>query len=204
MSFPPDVKVRALVACRRNCVLCGRFCGIKIELHHIKQHADGGEDTFENCIPLCFDCHSEVRMYNPKHPKGNRYTEAELIQRRDLFYQEINSGKTPCISENAAVHFDSLEKILKCLFKEDKDVIGAVRGYKVWNFSYGHLRNSVDNCPPQVVDDLVKWLSENNYVITDIFKDVNGEIVGSIKITQQGINLYFQMMQGANYGKTEI
>ena len=31
-----------------------------MELHHIKQVAYGGEDTFENCIPLCFDCHADM------------------------------------------------------------------------------------------------------------------------------------------------
>ena len=45
-----------------------------MELHHIRQKADGGEDTFENCIPLCFDCHADMRKGDPKHPKGKRYS----------------------------------------------------------------------------------------------------------------------------------
>jgi hypothetical protein len=36
-----------------------------MELHHIIQKADRGEDTFENCIPLRFDCHSEMMSYDP-------------------------------------------------------------------------------------------------------------------------------------------
>lgn len=40
-----------------------------MEIHHIKAKGDGGEDTFENAIPLCFDCNAIVRQYDPKHPK---------------------------------------------------------------------------------------------------------------------------------------
>jgi len=78
MAFPPDVAEQALVTSGRHCCLCHKFCGTKMELHHIQQKANGGEDTFENCIPLCFDCHAEVKAYNPKHPKGRQYTENEL------------------------------------------------------------------------------------------------------------------------------
>ena len=44
MSFPESVEVAALAACERCCCICHKFCGTKIELHHIKQKADGGED----------------------------------------------------------------------------------------------------------------------------------------------------------------
>jgi hypothetical protein len=65
---------------------------IKIELHHIKQEADGGENSFENCIPLCFDCHSDVKTYNPKHPKGRKYTEKELISHRNSWYEKVKQS----------------------------------------------------------------------------------------------------------------
>lgn len=50
-----------------------------MEVHHIKPRADGGEDDIENGIPLCFECHAEVALYNPKHPKGRKYSDAELL-----------------------------------------------------------------------------------------------------------------------------
>ena len=43
MGFPENVKLRALIACRRQCVLCGKFCGTHMELHHIKQHGTVAE-----------------------------------------------------------------------------------------------------------------------------------------------------------------
>jgi HNH endonuclease len=84
MGFSPEVAERALVACGRCCCTCHDFCGPKIELHHIKQVADGGNDTFENCIPLCFNCHSEVKSYNPQHPKGRKYTDGEVDEALQL------------------------------------------------------------------------------------------------------------------------
>ena len=41
MSFPEAVAAEALAACERRCYICHKFCGRKIELHHIKQKADG-------------------------------------------------------------------------------------------------------------------------------------------------------------------
>lgn len=94
MGFSSDVAERALASCGRCCSICHKFCGTKIELHHIQQVADGGDDTFDNCIPLCFDCHADVKAYNPKHPKGRQYTESELKRHRDLWYSSCALEKT--------------------------------------------------------------------------------------------------------------
>lgn len=92
MGFPQDVATRALVACGRCCCICHNFCGTKIELHHIKQKAYGGEDTFENCIPLCLTCHADMGKGDPKHPKGKRYTEEELRGHRDRWYAKVEKS----------------------------------------------------------------------------------------------------------------
>ena len=93
MGFPKDVAERALAACGRSCCICRKFCGTKIELHHIKQKAYGGEDTFENCIPLCFDCHADMGKADPKHPKGKHYSERELIMHRDNWYKYVKGSE---------------------------------------------------------------------------------------------------------------
>lgn len=89
MSFSKKVKKNVLKKCKRYCCICEKYAGTHIELHHIKQKADGGKDTEDNCIPLCFDCHSEVGSYNPHHPKGTKYSEEELKTIRDEFYQKV-------------------------------------------------------------------------------------------------------------------
>ena len=93
MSFPDKVQEAALTACARKCCLCHKFCGIKIELHHIKQKADGGDDTFENCIPLCFDCHADMGKGDARHPKGKHYSERELKKQRDNWYEEVKNSR---------------------------------------------------------------------------------------------------------------
>jgi hypothetical protein len=92
MSFSKKISEDVLIASGCHCCLCHKFCGTKIELHHIKQKADGGEDSFENCIALCFDCHAEVKAYNPKHPKGKKYTEKELKRHRDNWYEKVKNN----------------------------------------------------------------------------------------------------------------
>lgn len=92
MSFPENVANEALVRSERCCCICHKFCGPKMELHHIIQKADGGEDTLENCIPLCFDCHSDMGKGDTRHPKGKRYSEKELRMHRDNWYKKVESG----------------------------------------------------------------------------------------------------------------
>lgn len=92
MGFSSKVKEEALVACGRHCCICHKFCGIKIELHHIRLKGDSGEDTFENCIPLCFDCHADMKSYDSKHPKGTKYTEGELKRHRDNWYKKVEES----------------------------------------------------------------------------------------------------------------
>ncbi|NQU77476.1 HNH endonuclease [Candidatus Falkowbacteria bacterium] len=49
-----------------------------METDHIKPSERDGTNDIENAIPLCFECHAEVKCYNPKHPKGRKFTENEL------------------------------------------------------------------------------------------------------------------------------
>lgn len=86
MSFGPDVKEKALLAARRSCCICHQFKGTKIVCHHIVHQSEGGEDVFENCIPLCHDCHNDQTSYDHKHPVGTKYTRSELTKHRDRWY----------------------------------------------------------------------------------------------------------------------
>lgn|SRR5208283_3494798 len=98
MPFSPAIKERALLACKRRCCLCSEHVHTLIECHHIVQEAHGGDNSFDNCIPLCLNCHGRVASYNPRHPIGNQYSEQELKQRRNNFYAEMNpdhSGQLP-------------------------------------------------------------------------------------------------------------
>ncbi len=110
MSFPKKVEERALVACGRHCCICHQFCGPHIELHHIHQHADGGEDTFENCIPLCFNCHADMGKRDSHHPKGKGYSERELIAHRDNWYSMYQKGLAPSEVSQTKKQYNEIRK----------------------------------------------------------------------------------------------
>ena len=89
MPFSREIADEALVACARRCCICRKFCGTRMQLHHILQEADGGSDTLDNCIPLCLNCHEEVGSYNPKHPIGRKFSSDELKQHRDVWFDFV-------------------------------------------------------------------------------------------------------------------
>ena len=83
MTFPRDQVSELLARCHRRCCVCHRFCGVKIETDHIKPMAQGGEDSIENAIPVCFECHAEIHSYNDMHPRGRKFLPEELRLHRD-------------------------------------------------------------------------------------------------------------------------
>ena len=95
MAFSRAIKEQALVSAGRRCCLCTRFKGVRLEVHHICPESAGGGNGLDNAIPLCFDCHADVGHYNPDHPRGNRYSYAELRRHRDRLYDQIESGRLP-------------------------------------------------------------------------------------------------------------
>lgn len=89
MSFSKKIANEVLVKSGRRCAICKRFCGTKIELHHIEPKYEDGKDNMDNCIALCFDCHADVCLYNPNHPKGRKYSEKELKMHREKLYKKM-------------------------------------------------------------------------------------------------------------------
>jgi len=80
----PRAEVDALLAkCHRRCCICHRFCGTKIETDHIVPREQSQDNSIENAIPLCFECHAEIHSYNDKHPRGRKFRPEELRQHRD-------------------------------------------------------------------------------------------------------------------------
>lgn len=78
MAFERSEADHLLAACRRRCCVCHRFCGVKIELHHLDPSGSGGGDDIDNAIPVCFECHAEIRLYNDAHPRGRKFHPEEL------------------------------------------------------------------------------------------------------------------------------
>jgi hypothetical protein len=87
-NFNKKDKIKMLLWCERHCCLCGKQCGIDIEIAHILSNQD---NRFDNGIPVCYDCHSKMGMYNELHPKGNKISPEEIKQQRELIYEKFTS-----------------------------------------------------------------------------------------------------------------
>jgi len=85
-EFTREIAERVLIRCRRHCCVCGKFCGTKIVIHHI----DGNEDNSEeNALPVCFDCHAEINNYTEEHPLGRKYQPSELKRLREITFRKF-------------------------------------------------------------------------------------------------------------------
>jgi hypothetical protein len=49
-----------------------------METDHMLPKSEGGPDSIDNAIPVCFECHAEIHAYNDKHPRGRKFTPEEL------------------------------------------------------------------------------------------------------------------------------
>ena len=89
MPFSQSVKARVLVAAARHCCVCHRYKGINIEVHHIEQESESEDNSFENAIGLCFDCHADAGHYNPGHPRGTKLSASELRRARNRWFEIV-------------------------------------------------------------------------------------------------------------------
>ncbi len=90
MPFSRVTKEQALVAAARHCCVCHRYKGVRVEVHHILPKAQGGTDDLDNAIALCFDCHADAGHYNPEHPRGTKFSKAELYRARDAWHATVS------------------------------------------------------------------------------------------------------------------
>lgn len=95
ISFSQKIKEDALVASARYCSVCHRYKGVKMEVHHIIPVEKGGEDTFENAIALCFDCHSDAGHYYAMHPRGTKFSPTELGKHKEAWNKIVKENNIP-------------------------------------------------------------------------------------------------------------
>ena len=148
MSFSEDVKMRAMVACGRRCCICHKFCGNNMEVHHIVARSEGGTDAYDNAIPLCFDCHAEVRQYDSKHPKGIKFTAKELRLHRDNWYHSVMSSS---ISDQKTASKNNPTKVTQ---KDSSAfLIRAITGKQLMSDLYGAYAIDYDYDEPETQED---------------------------------------------------
>lgn len=192
MSFPESVSSEALVLCGRCCCICHKFCGTKIELHHIKQKAHGGDDTLDNCIPLCFDCHADMGNANPTHPKGKRYSEKELKLHRDGWYKKVSMSSANTAEQR--------------IFKEDVELFQKICSMftpdvKCWLCDY----DIGGSHPYRVFDSLVLWIANEGDPFSEFIdpelEKLKGNLNSCIKafLKYKSINTFVKRIGDEDY-----
>lgn len=145
MAFSEKVKKDAMVACGRSCCICHKFCGAKMEVHHIIAQYEGGNDEFENAIPLCFDCHAEVKAYNEKHPKGIKFSPNELKSHRDNWYNTIkqadNKKQDQDIQPIKIIIPKSHEHLMLVKINSGKELMNSISNACGMHFVYDELNS---------------------------------------------------------------
>ena len=155
MAFPNEVKIKAFVACGRRCCICHKFCGNNMEIHHIHPHALGGDDTFENAIPLCLDCHAEVGQYNPSHPKGTKFSEKELKEHRDNWYRKVKEER---VTKNINTSFEPI-RVYKTKDSEPIYLVNVSTGKELLSYANNACEIDFDYDEPENDETLDVLLS---------------------------------------------
>jgi len=63
-----------------------------VEVHHIVPEADGGPNIPDNAIVLCFDCHADAGHYNPRQPRGTKFSPQELRDAKEKWFSIVREG----------------------------------------------------------------------------------------------------------------
>jgi len=108
-DFSEADKNKCLLWCARHCCLCGKECGVNIEVAHIPGEEESSD--IDSAIPLCFDCHAKIGQYSTAHPKGTRYRKEELKPRRDQIYEQYTRHLVPPILASILLHPYGLPRV---------------------------------------------------------------------------------------------
>lgn len=185
MAFSEEIKIKAMIACGRCCCVCHKFCGNNMEVHHIKARAEGGQDIYENAIPLCFNCHAEVRQYDPKHPKGIKFTEKELIMHRDEWYRKVKQGvdkeneKKERIEPLKILHQKDYQNIMLHKIDEGKQLISYIDG--TCGINYNEETQTLEEV--KLVGEFVQYVKEI-MDFDDLIDEPYDRIMSGFNLTQ--------------------
>jgi hypothetical protein len=83
-----------------------------MELDHILPKAEGGSDVIENAIPVCFECHAEIHLYNDKHPRGKKYSPEELRAHKDQWLQICQKHPESLLGTQRAADVGPLQALI--------------------------------------------------------------------------------------------
>jgi hypothetical protein len=193
-NFSEKDKIKCLLWCDRHCCLCGRVCGVDIEVAHLEERSKPNSSNIDNAIPLCYDCHGKIGRYRDEHPLGNKYRIDELKARRNQIYdhytkhlvppiiygpsQDLLGGgqrKLPQVGFNITHHGDSnpVHVLVSArIFLGNKDLGfpkgGHYSGRKQWNLNPNFVISGFFSVPDKIVNS--KERLQVDFIVTIIDK----------------------------------
>lgn len=173
MSFPQKIKDELMVASARHCCVCHRYKGVKLEIHHIVPKTDEGEDTYENGIVLCFDCHADAGHYFSGHPKGTKFSPGELRKHKEGWFKKVQERNIPLKSNSH----------IRVLFENNKESITIRPIFKKIQTEYRDVEELKKMDWKKFVDDrsethhLASFMFRQIKTFDDFVKFINGELL---------------------------
>lgn len=186
MGFSKEVKDEILVSSARHCCVCHKAKGLNIEVHHISPQQQGGDDTAENAIALCFDCHSDAGHYFAGHPKGTKLSPEELKKHKFAWFKAVRDNNIELPKESLVeikiqnedfdgsfnpifikkiTRYDDREKHKEVLKLLNIDPMESLKEMK--SLSKGHtlVERQIDKI--QTFDDYLDFLNDDNFLFPE-------------------------------------
>ncbi len=179
MGFSDAIKHEILVKSARHCCVCHQSKGLNIEVHHITPKAQGGDDSIENAIALCFDHHSDAGHYFAGHPKGSKLSPEELKKHKQYWFTLVREHKiedpkiafvelsitnkdfpgffSPIFIKETTTYIDrnSMKRIYELLGKDPDSYVEEFKaGLKIDDIYWKHKMSKI-----KTYDDLMDYLN---------------------------------------------
>ncbi|MDL5024697.1 HNH endonuclease [Bacillus velezensis] len=114
MALTLEVCSEVLAKSARTCCVCRVFKPLHVQVHHIREKADGGSDDFDNLIPVCIECHASIHT---KTKMTQNFSEKELKKIRDDVYELVRVGQLP---KSGSIDKKEIELISSILAETNK------------------------------------------------------------------------------------
>lgn len=177
------------VKCARHCCVCHKSTGLNIEIHHIKPQKDGGDDSFDNAIALCFDCHSDAGHYFAGHPKGSKLSPEELIKHRKYWFEIVETHNIRPPSEEVIEIIVKEEEFTPIFIREETRYIDKKSIFRVYELTgidpmksiKERIKENIWNSPHYIpgfnkiktFDEYLDFISKDDYKLDDETENIN-------------------------------
>jgi HNH endonuclease len=150
-EFKADDVEELVVQCHRRCCVCHKYCGVKIEIDHIRSATTENSGDISNAIALCFECHAEVHHYNSAHPKGRKFQPTELRKHKEQWLSICRERPEIFVYSQPPPEAGSIERLLNEL---EFNMALANAGYRSGRLADIQFKRAI-------ADGTFTWISEN-------------------------------------------